>query len=240
MPGTVMGAMDTTMMTDWLQRLVFWVSPAFPVGAFSYSHGLETLIEDGRVHDRASMIAFCEGLLSFGDLAADAAFLAHAWRAEDNAARRACLEPAAAFRASKELALESTDQGRAFAAALDADGRDYPSLAAFRTLAKAETHAVLPHAIAFGAAARDAGVPVAAAVEAWLHGSVVNLISAGQRAIPLGQRDGVAATATLESAIARATQCALETPLEEIATAMPVLDMASIHHETQYTRLFRS
>lgn len=225
---------------DWLQRLVFWVSPAFPVGAFSYSHGLEALIEDGLVSDRDSMIAFCESLLRFGDLAADAAFLAHAWSADANQDRENCLVQSAALRGSRELALESSDQGRAFAAALKADDRPYPNLEAFQEIAKGKTANVLPHAVAFGAAARDAGIPVDAATEAWLHGAIANLVSAGQRAIPLGQRDGVSAISSLEAAIARAREIALATKLEEISSSTPILDMASIHHETQYTRLFRS
>jgi urease accessory protein len=83
-------------------------------------------------------------------------------------------------------------------------------------------------------------IPQETAVESWMHGAVANLVSAGQRLIPLGQRDGVAALMALKPYITEFAQKAMGTPLDEITSASVAVDLAAIFHETQYTRLFRS
>ncbi len=223
-----------TAAPGWLQTLMLWTSPAFPVGAFSYSHGLEWLVEIGRVSDRASLEAFITALIDFGDLQADAAFLcvAHGAAMDD---LPEILAEAASLRGAAELAQESTDQGRAFLKAVLEEGSGYPRLTLL-----GQAGGTLPHAVAFGAACADAGIPAGPAVEAWLHAAMANIVSAGQRLIPLGQRDGVAAQMALKSRISDAARKAIATPLAAITSAGIAVDLASIFHETQYTRLFRS
>ncbi|MBO6834874.1 MAG: urease accessory protein UreF [Alphaproteobacteria bacterium] len=226
-------------MTGWLQTVLFWTSPAFPVGAFSYSHALEWLVETGQVKDRADLETYIRALITFGDLQADAAYLAAAHRCDPDFLPE-ILEDAPALRGAGELASESTDQGRAFVKALAETGRTYPRLEILTAAAPDRTGGLMPHSVAFGAAAHDAGIPIEAAVESWLHAAVANLVSAGQRLVPLGQRDGVAAIAGLKSDIADATRCALKTRPEDIVSSGVAIDMAALFHETQYTRLFRS
>lgn len=215
----------------WLQTLMLWTSPAFPVGAFSYSHGLEWLVEVGTVHDRGSLEDCILALIDFGDLQADAAYLARSHDAPTGQLPDIARE-AAAFRGSAELGAESCDQGRAFVQAAAGGAR----LAAV----SGATGGRPPHAVAFGAAAADAGIPVAPTTEGWLHSAAANLVNAGQRLIPLGQRDGIAALEALKAPVRAASERAVATPLTEIAASGLAMDLASIRHETQYTRLFRS
>lgn len=218
------------MRTDALLRLVAWLSPAFPVGAFAYSHGLEAAIEEGKVKNSADLAAWIGDLLAHGSPRADAVFFAHAWRATqsgDAASFADVADRAAAMRGTGELALEATQQGASFASAVS---RAWPDFAG-------EGH-VYPVAVARAAA--QAGVPLDDALAAYLHAFAANLVSAAVRAIPLGQSDGLAALASLEGAIQDARDAGLERDLDEAGAAAPALDILSFRHETQYTRLFRS
>lgn len=218
------------MRTDALLRLVAWLSPAFPVGAFAYSHGLESAIEEGRVKTAADLGAWIADLLEHGSPRADAVFFVHAWRAAregDEAAVADIADRAAAMRGTGELALEATQQGASFASAVS---RAWPDLASGACM----------YPIAVGTAAARAGIPLEDALVAYLHAFAANLVSAAVRAIPLGQSDGLAALASLESVIEGARDAALTRELDDAGAAAPALDILSFRHETQYTRLFRS
>lgn len=218
------------MRTEAFLRLVAWLSPAFPVGAFAYSHGLEAAIEEGRVKNATDLAAWIADLLAHGSPRADAVFFAHAWRATqsgDEALFAEVADRAAAMRGTGELALEATQQGASFASAVS---RAWPEFAG-------EAH-VYPVAVA-RAAARSA-IPLPEALGAYLHAFAANLVSAAVRAIPLGQSDGLASLAALERAIEEARDAGLARALDEAGAAAPALDILSFRHETQYTRLFRS
>src|SRR3981189_568661 len=106
-----------TAMADPLYRLLAWLSPAYPIGAFSYSHGVETAVEEGFIRDRASLVAWLESVLLQGTGAVDGALFAAAWRvaaSEDLPAFDAIAERAAAWRGTMEMALESRQQGGSF------------------------------------------------------------------------------------------------------------------------------
>ncbi len=218
------------MRTDALLRLIAWLSPAFPVGAFAYSHGLEAAIEDKRVANAADLIAWIGDLLEYGPARADAVFFVHAWRAtlaEDTQAFADIAQRAAAMRGTGELALEATQQGTSFASAVakawpgfDGDPQIYP--------------------VAVARAAAQTGIPLPEALGAYLHAFTANMVSAAVRAIPLGQSDGLAAISGLEAAIEAARDAALDRDLDDAGSAAPALDILSFRHETQYTRLFRS
>lgn len=222
-----------------LARLLAWLSPAYPVGAFSYSHGLETAVEEGSVADREDLVAYAAAALLLGAGAADGPLLALAWRAaaaEDAAGLDGIAELAAAWRGTAELALEALQPGAAFAA-ITAAAWPEPRFTGF-----AARHAGrLTHAVACGAAAAWHGVPLRATAFGWLSAFAANIVSAGVRLIPLGQTDGQVATAALVPHVAAATEaaCAARDP-EAIGSAAPALDLLSMRHETQYTRLFRS
>ena len=102
---------------DPLYRLLAWLSPAYPIGAFSYSHGIETAVEEGFITDRGSLVAWLESVLLRGTGAVDGALFAAAWRAteaEDWRVFDAIAERAAAWRGTSEMALESRQQGGSF------------------------------------------------------------------------------------------------------------------------------
>lgn len=218
-----------------LLRLQSWLSPAFPIGAFSYSHGLEWAVEDGRVCDRATLTAWLAGDVGHGTLFCEAAFFARAWEARDVIP---AAELAAAMRGSAELALEAETQGRAFLATLRAAWPD-PMLDSLAEVLEADAIAPTPPIVA-GVAARLCGAEQRPAAALYLQSVVANLINAAVRLVPLGQTDGQRATAALEAPILAAADRAIGTALEEIGSAGVMVDIAVMRHETQYTRLFRS
>jgi urease accessory protein len=141
---------------------------------------------------------------------------------------------ARAYAASAERHLEATAQGEAFADTMDATWTA-PSLAWLRGEGDSVTYPV-----AVAVACADHGIPIGAALPAYLHAFSANMISAGVRIIPLGQTAGQRITAALAPTIAKLTEAARALTLDDLGTALLVGDLASMHHETQYTRLFRS
>ena len=226
------------MLTDLaFHRLLAWTSPAYPVGAFTYSHGLETAVDDGRVTNLDTLVDYVDAVLTRGGGWADAVLFAHGWRAADDAARfDDVAELAAAFRASSETALESHQQGRSF---LTVTRRAWPH-PALDDFARRDGDRPIAHCVVLALTTAAHGVPLAPALNAYLHGTAANLISAGVRLVPLGQTDGQIATARLAGRIEAIAERAMATPLDELGTAAPLLELASLHHETLYTRLFRS
>ena len=220
-----------------LYKLLTWTSPSYPTGAFCYSHGLEWAVEAGDVRDVATLVDYIEAVLARGGGWIDAVLFARAYEcAHDAAAFDDIADLAAAFRGSAETALESHQQGAAF---LSVTCKAWPHalLDAF-----AERRGDLPvaHSIAMALACAAHDVPCDPALSAWLPSTAANLVSAGVRLIPLGQADGQIATARLAPRIAEITAFARQTSLDELGTAAPLLELCSIRHETQYTRLFRS
>jgi urease accessory protein len=228
-----------SMTTDAaLYRLMSWLTPAYPTGAFSYSHGLEYAVAAELVRDRETLVEWIAAALASGAGKSDGALLAAAWRAaagNDQAALDEIVALAAAWRGTAETALESRAQGAAFLAVTRA-AWPHPLLDALALRHRGEL--ALPVAVAVAAAAQQ--VPLMATVTAYLHAFASNLVSAGLRLIPLGQSDGQRAIAALESKVAATAAFVLETPLHRIGTAAPLIDWCSMRHETQYTRLFRS
>lgn len=222
-----------------LGRLLAWLSPAYPIGAFSYSHGLEAAVEEGAVTRREDLVAYAAAALRHGAGAVDAGLLALAWRAAaagEDAALDEVTDLAAAWRGTAELALEATQPGAAFALVTAAA---WPE-PRFTTYAARHTGR-LTHAVAFGAAAAFHDLPLRESCFGWLAAFAANIVSAGVRLVPLGQTDGQIATAALLPVIEAATEAALALrDAEDLGSAAPALDLSSMRHETQYTRLFRS
>jgi urease accessory protein len=238
-------AMDTITTTEpgiqAASRLLTWLSPAFPVGGFSYSHGIEFAIEAGLVRDRVSLATWIEGILRFGAGRADGLLLLAAHRAVrsgDTAQFLAAACQAAALRGTSELALEATAQGQAF---LKAVRHGWPEIASAPAIAAlAEDSVAITYPIAIGALTANAGLAEPTVLEAYLTAFSGNLISAGIRLVPLGQSDGIAAQAGLERLIVRQVAGLRKETLANLGTAALVVDWTSMKHETQYTRLFRS
>ena len=232
--------MTTITTTDGgaLYRLLAWLSPAYPVGAYTYSHGLEMAVEDGLVTTRAALVDYVTTVLRAGAGRIDGALLAAAWRAAeagDDAALDEVASLAAAGSGTAETALESLAQGTAFASVTQSAWPD----ARFAALAARHPRR-LAHPVAFGAAAAYHAIPLRPALAGWLGAFAANLVSAGVRLVPLGQTDGQIATAALQPVVEAASDAALAADLDTLGTAAPMLDLLSMRHETQYTRLFRS
>ena len=222
-----------------LYRLMAWLSPSYPLGAYSYSHGLEYAVEAGLVRDAEHLVAWIGSILSRGAGRIDAALFAAAWRAakgDDEAALQAIAEQAAAWRGSAELALESEAQGAAFMA-VTRSAWPHPALERLGA-ARSDRPIALP--VAVGVAAAAHGIALAPALAAYLQAFAANLVSAGIRLIPLGQSAGQRAVAALETVVADAARAATDSGLDDVGTAALVVDWCSMQHETQYTRLFRS
>jgi len=220
-----------------LARLMIWLSPAYPVGGFSYSHGLEWTVEAGKVRDAATLGDWIEDILRHGAGRSDAIFLAEAWRAvsaSDECRLIEGAELAAAFAPSAERRLETLAQGTAFLTATQAV---WPSPAVAR-LAALDVEVAYP--VAVGACAAAHGLPLAPTAQAFVQAFAANLVSAGVRLIPLGQTDGLRVLARLEPLIPPLVASAIDGGLDQVGGAAVMADIASMHHETQYTRLFRS
>jgi urease accessory protein len=229
---------DTIPEAAALYRLMAWLSPAYPVGAFSYSGGLEWAVEAGDVTNAASLAGWLSVMIRDGGGFCDAVFLAHAHRAaaaSDDAALGAVAELAAALAPSRERFLETTAQGRAFFETTRAAW----GCAALDRLAAA-WDGPLAYPIAVGVASAGHGIALEPALGAFLQAIAGNLVSAGLRLVPLGQTDGQRVLAGLEPLIAACAQRALACPLDEVGGAAFRVDLSSLRHETQYTRLFRS
>jgi len=221
-----------------LYRLMTWLSPSFPVGAFSYSSGIEWAVEAGDISDAATLRGWLAAMLTDGAGFCDAVFAAQTHRAvttHDDAALREIAELAAAFVPSRERQLETSTQGRAFIdtarAAWSCEGLD-------EVIAACGGPVVYPVAVGLVSAAH--GIPLEPALHAFLHAVVSNWISAGARLIPLGQTDSQRLLAWLEADVAATARRALASSLDDLGSATFRADLASLRHETQYTRLFRS
>ena len=221
-----------------LYRLMAWLSPAYPVGAFSYSSGLEWAVEAGDVKDADALAAWLAVVISEGGGFCDAVLFAHAHRAAaalDDEALRSAAELAAAFAPSKERHLETVAQGGAF---LEVTRAAWPCAALDRLTRAWPGPYAYPIAVAMAAAGH--GIAVEPALGAYLHAVAANLVSAGVRLIPLGQTDGQRMVASIEPTIEATARRALATSLEDMGGAAFRADLASQRHEAQYTRLFRS
>ncbi|MBS0126612.1 urease accessory protein UreF [Thetidibacter halocola] len=211
------------MTTDPHLTLHQLFSPAFPVGAFAWSHGLETAIQEGTVHDAATLRVWLETVLSHGAGWSDAVLCAQAATGRDSAELS---ELASALTPSKERRAETMEQGRAFAATVRAVwGADVPDAA---------------YPVAVGCALRALDLPVADGLRLILQAFAANLTSAGVRLVPLGQTDGQRITLALAPLCAALAERALTADLDEIGGFAPLIDVASMRHETLYSRIFRS
>ncbi len=221
-----------------LYRLMTWLSPAYPVGAFSYSSGLEWAVEAGDINDGETLRHWLEAMLSQGAGLSDGIFFSAAHRAVtggDDPALIGIAELAAALVPTRERYLETTTLGRAFIEVTRA-AWPCPALTRLRELWPGP----VAYPVAVGTACAGHAIALAPALHAFLTAVMANWVSAGMRLIPLGHTDGQRLLKALEPAVARTAQRALAAQLDDVGSATFRADLASIRHETQYTRLFRS
>jgi len=227
--------------------LFLWLSPAFPVGAFAYSHGLEWVVEAGDITDVATLIAWLGDLCDYGAPRNDTVLFCLAYRASAESDTTRLLqinELAVALAGSLERRLETTQQGAAFVSAARA-AWDSPALAA---LPEGDEPIAYPVAVAVAAAGR--GIALESAVAPFALSLFANLVSAAVRLSAIGQTDGQHTLAALLPRIKTMVDATSGAVLAELAAGRDgedVLggaafrsDIAAMRHETQYSRLFRS
>jgi urease accessory protein len=221
-----------------LYRLMTWLSPAFPVGAFSYSSGIEWAVEAGDITDATSLRDWLTSMLVDGAGICDGIFLAQAHRAAasgDETMLAEIAELAAAFVPSRERRLETVAQGRAF---IEIARAAWPAASLDRLVEACG--AIIAYPVAVGIVSAAHHIPLASAIHAFLHALTANWISAGARLVPLGQTDSQRLLALLEPVVADSARRALAASIADLGSTTFRADLASMRHETQYTRLFRS
>ncbi|MGY3438360.1 MULTISPECIES: urease accessory protein UreF [unclassified Marinovum] len=209
-----------------LLTLQQWLSPAFPIGAFAYSHGLETAIARGWVHSAATLQDWLTPLLEQGSGRSDAVLLSLAYRAKTPDELADLDATARAFAPAAERLTEAEVQGAAFARTVrDVWGYDLPDV-------------LLP--LAVGRASRLAGLSLTDSTAMYLHAFAANLTSAAIRLVPLGQTEGQAALAALTPLCATLAEDTAEATPDAIFSNCFMSDVAAMTHETLEPRLFRS
>jgi urease accessory protein len=224
-----------------LLRQQSWLSPAFPTGSYSYSHGIEWAVEAGHIDDRKSLVDWLEADLCYGSGRNEAIFFIEAWRSATNSDCEKLLEIAefaAAFRGTSEFALETSQQASACLAMLRRVWPESFMENLSELLSELRIAPVL--SVVLGVRAARQGIPAALALPAFLQSYLANLVTAGVRLVPLGQTDGQLATAELEEAVLGVAAQAQQETIHDLGSAAFMVDLASAAHETQYTRLFRS
>lgn len=210
-------------MNPGLLTLVQWLSPAFPVGSFAYSHGLEWAMDAGRIRNAADLQNWLAALLAEGAGRSDAILLARAMDDGDPAPLAALAD---ALAPSRERAQEAMEQGAAFLRTTNAlTGADWPPM---------------PLPVAVGAAARALGLPPAEVTALYLQAFAGALVQAAVRFLPLGQTEGQRVLAALHPLILTLAAEAATAPPDAIGSAAFGSDLASLHHETMDTRIFRT
>lgn len=214
-----------------LQRLLTWLSPAFPVGSFAWSQGLETAISVGRVKIAADLKDWIGGSLAHGALWTDAIFLAHAHMGHADALRlRNLADLNFALIAATERHAETALTGEAFAIA----ARAWPSDVFSRLPVPC------PYPVAVGAIAAAQGIGLSETLIGYLTAAVHTQISVAVRLVPLGQTAGLQVMAALEKEVAALAGGAAIANLDDIGGIAYASDIAQMRHETIGIRVFRS
>lgn len=207
-----------------LLLLLTWMSPAFPTGAFAYSHGLEWAIDTGVVRNGEEVKAWIADLITQGSGWNDAVLFARCWEEDPSALN----ELALALATSRERYLETSQLGRAFRIAAEV----------FAPAALKEDDIAYP--IAAGSACATMGIDRRDALLAYLQGFAAALTSVAVRLVPIGQTAGLEVLRDLAPVIAKAAARAAEASLDDLGAITLAADIAAMKHETQYSRVFRT
>ncbi len=223
-----------------LVRLLQLASPALPVGAYTYSQGLEWAVESGSVGNEADASAWIGDLLEWSLARFEAPLLARqivAWTEGDDAEVARLNADFLASRETSELRAETLQMGWSLVRLL-ADLDAFAALPGWRGRLLVVDTPCFPTIWAAAAAAWQ--VPADQALAAYLWAWAENQVMAAVKAVPLGQSAGQRLLATLGQRIPALVESALQLPEARWSNYTPGLAIASSRHETQYTRLFRS
>jgi urease accessory protein len=222
-----------------LTALMAWFSPGFPVGGFAYSHGLETAIDNRIIDNKSSLTEWLKGALFFGSPNNDAIILKEIYEAtirEDYKALKDVSSLALTLNVAQELTDESIVQGNAFWRIIKTAWPHSDFISIQKQLPK--NTIVYPVAVAIAAAKHN--IPVLASLLAYLQAFVMNGVSAGIRLGLIGQTDGQVIIKELQSSVFKSANQSIVSSIDSLGTATLMIDLMSIKHETQTTRLFRS
>jgi urease accessory protein len=223
-----------------LLHLLQLASPTLPVGAYSYSDGLETLVENNVINNSKSLKHWLEQELSYGAIRLETAVMIRAYRSVETNNFEALGYWNAWVTAGKETAelrSQSWQMGNSLIRLLL--DLQYPGDTSLQDLAAA-AGSPCNYAIAFGMGAAHLHIDETSVILGYLHSWASNLIGAGVKLIPLGQTAGQQLLLQLASNINLATQEILALEDDDLSSCSWGLALASMAHETQYTRLFRS
>lgn len=210
-------------------RLQTWLSPAFPTGAFSYSHGLEQAIANDLVKDQQTLYQWLGELINHGAGWNDAVLFAETWRLSCmDESLKEVTELAIAMSISKERDLETTAQGSAFLKAASA----------WCDVSKLSEKCPLP--VAVGAITAKQNIDLILSLTGYLHAYISNQIQAALRLMKLGQQGGVEILAELEEEILKTAKVASQTSLDDLGSCAFMADICAMQHEILETRIFRS
>ena len=210
-------------MTGDILTLAQWLSPAFPVGAFAFSHGLETAIREERVRNSATLEAWLRDLIDFGSVRSDVVLLSAAYKSD---ALSGVQSAALAFQTSAERLEETRQLGTAFCRTVrDVWDLDLPDLA---------------YPVAIGRASALRGIPQQDTAALYAHSFLANLISAAVRLVPLGQTEGQAVLARMQWDCERLGRDAEGFSLDDLSSAAFLSDIQAMRHETLTPRIFQS
>ena len=205
-----------------MMTLQTWFSPAFPTGAFSYSHGLESAIQDNLVKDAGSLKSWVDSLLSHGSGRNDGLFLKAAYRGVDEA-NDLCL----ALCGSKERLRETIELGQAFSRVVRASyDVNLPDQTAYP--------------VAVGMTAQQIGLDLTLTLQSYLQAFASNLISVGVRTIPIGQQAGQDCLIGLYPVIQNMAKQTRSESLDELGTATFLSDLMAMKHEKSVPRIYRT
>lgn len=222
-------------MSPALIRLLHLVSPTLPVGAYTYSQGLEWAVETGAVKDEATALAWIGDCLSFGLARFEVVYLAHmlaAWQQGDLARLAELDAEFIASRESSELRAETLQMGFSLSRLLnDVASFSAPSRMGFEQPS---------FPLAWSCAAAAWSIPAADAIGGYLWAWAENQVMAAVKAVPLGQTAGQRMLLALGQRIPALAEDAAASPIEGTHNYLPAFAIACSRHETQYTRLFRS
>ncbi|WP_421692756.1 urease accessory protein UreF [Aestuariivirga sp.] len=207
-----------------LLLLFTWMSPAFPTGAFAYSHGLEWAIDCGTVRDAATLSQWIEDLLTRGSAWNDAVLFSRCWQDDPGMLNALAL----ALATSRERHLETTQLGRAF--------RIAASVFAPAILQDEE----IAYPVAAGTACASMGIGLEDALLAWLNGFAASLTSVAVRLVPLGQTAGLEVLRDLAPILTATAARAVAASLDDLGAITIAADIAAMQHETQPSRVFRT
>ncbi|HXW73271.1 MAG TPA: urease accessory UreF family protein [Steroidobacteraceae bacterium] len=216
-----------------------WLSPAFPVGSFAYSQGLECAFVAGELPDGEALRDWLGTLLEHGPIRNDAILLGIAWQAARHgnpSLLRETNDLALALATGQERRLETSAQGRAFARTL---ASSWPS-ASFDAHMAALGSRPPAYPVAVAAAAAAHALPLAPTLDAFVFATLANAVAAATRLGTIGQTDAQKMLAELASRVPPLAQAAAHASLDDLGSATVRAEIYTYLHETQYSRLFRT